>query len=159
MKSYISFSGLLVALLFILPNTVAAYNPINQNAQTISDQLAVFTIETTIWPSSYAMTIPVRGSVAGAVDTFGFELFSDTSAVDVAGTFGLIIADAPIVDGMYQVPTDRFTTLTILVLAVAAPDADPQQLRMRLTSLPFGDAPALNDSELVGYVTPKTTLR
>ena len=159
MIRYTYFIGALVVMSLSAPIGAAAYNPENLRAQTIANQLAVFTIETTIWPSSNAMTIPVRGSVVGAANTFGFELFSDTSGVDVAGAFGMIIADAPIKNGFYHLPTDRNTKLTILVLAVPTPDAAPQQLKMRLTSLPFGDTPALNASELARYVTPKTTLQ
>lgn len=158
MKTLVSFTPLWLFVALTLPQAVAAYNPTNQQAFTIADTMAGFSIETTINASRAGISIPVFGSTQGADGTFGYEIFSDTSGVDVAGAMGLILANAPIVDNHYQLPVDTPTTLTIFIMAVPNLDAERQQLRARITDFPLGSSATLNEFELENYTTPKITI-
>jgi hypothetical protein len=157
MKKYHYFTALII-LFAASTQTLSAYNPVNQTATTLHDRLAVFSIETSINPSRTGMTVPVFGSLEDSEHTFTYTLFSDTSTVAVGAATAFIVADAPIVDGYYQLPQNRNTQLQIVIVAVPRDDAERQQLRARIDALPLGSVVGLNPSELSNYQTPKTTI-
>ena len=160
------FLGAAIAAFSSSAQVASAYNPTNTTAKRITDNVALFTITVPLASSNRSVAVPVHGTTAENPDAsqFAFDIFSDTSGVFVDAAAGIIVSDATIVDNEYVLEPGEATTLTIVMLALASPSAEPQQLRAQVNNFPIffcveRESAQLTKYELGNYVTPKITLR
>jgi len=166
-KKSFTFHFLILALImWVIAAPAMAYNPTDTTATRLGSKIALFTITVPITAGSQTLYLPVRPRNLTNVPTtaFNYDIFSDTSPVSIAGSIGAVLSDTPIENDEYVLRPGQTGVFTIVVAAVARPDAPPQQLRMRVTEFPLflgsERTPApLNQYELSNYQTSKITLR
>jgi hypothetical protein len=160
---FVSLVTLAVTLLVASP--AAAYNISEQAVYRVADRLPVYTFTVPITAGSRSLHLPVWGTTHTPTATqFGYEFFSDTSAVSLDGGLGFILSDAPIVANEFVLAPNSSATFTIVIIGVPAANTAAQQVSARLTSLPLylGDerTPApYTAAELSNFVSDKVTIR
>lgn len=174
MKSFsMTYVGTTVALLtvfamIVFPAPTSAYVTTDQNVVRLSDTAALFTITYQFGHKDlnfYMPIVPVRDLAHDSHSkNLGFEILEDGDNATTEGTAtGIVLSGAPIVDGMYRTPADRFTQFMLVVLFTVPDEAEENDYALHVQELPFymGDDreyQKLNPSELQYYVTPTVSL-
>lgn len=162
------FSILFSALIAATPLTGHAYLTTSQRAIEIDETTALFFITYEFGNTTkdfYLPVLAVRDQEHGSeVKSVGFSVFEDgEEATDVGATQAIVLADAPLANGMYRVPAGTANRFTLAVILTTDEDTPETDYTVAMTDLPFysGDELTymhLNPSELQYYRTPEVEL-
>lgn len=121
---------------------VPAITHADTTAIRLSDNSALFTVDFTFEESQFATAVPVATKVgatyADRIDEIGYTIQKKISADSnpVTATASIVLAQAPITEGKYQVPADTKQKFTLLVVATFTEKiADDYQVK--ITKLPY----------------------
>lgn len=166
---HISLLAALIAL--AAPFSSQAYFTTAQSAAAISHQSGVFEIEYAFGLNDADIRMPVLAawhlSHESSAREVGFDLLKDNDYAARDGqAVGIVLANAPIENGMYRIEKGAAKKMTLMVFYTAPKKTDAATYALEVTRLPFyvekadgtWDARALNPSELQYYMTPAITL-
>lgn len=162
------FSILFAALIAATPFTGHTYLTTSQRAIEIDETTALFFITYEFGHTTkdfYLPVLAVRDQKHGSeVKSVGFSVFEDgEEATDAGATQAIVLADAPLANGMYRVPAGTANHFTLAVILTTDEDTPETDYTVAMTDLPFysGDELTymyLNPSELQYYSTPEVEL-
>lgn len=170
-KRNISMVLAVISLFFCAQiHTSLAYFTTGQTAIKLNDTTALYTIDYEFGLNKQDLYMPIvaqRGLPWKSVEhTLGYTIQRNgTTTVDGTAT-GIVVANLPVVNGMYKIAKGAAEKMTLLVILTTKPNAEPADLRLQVDQLPFyadyGKSTLatlqLNPSELQYYVTPEVTL-
>ncbi|MCA9363833.1 hypothetical protein KC727_01280 [Candidatus Kaiserbacteria bacterium] len=166
-KYGIAFLALLLVVLFFDGTHADAYYTTNQSAVTLEESVGLYTIDFMFAHEDYDIYIPIIATraperVSDTLLSYTVLDRNDTIVEDGASA-GIVLSNAKIQNGMYIVPKGTVRRFTLLTLFTPTNTDTPNEFRTHVTHLPFSfDGTRqlqLNQSELVKYTTPLTTLR
>lgn len=166
MKLKLVFLG--CVLFSVLPHSAAAYNTTEQQAIRINEHFALYTIKFSLGSSdrSFAVPIGMTRTETDVQNLLGFSMRIDGKDVTDTGLAnGIVLANAPVVDGQYHVAQGKRTMFTAVVLFNTDSDTPEADYALKIDHLPFttndGNVTVenrLTESELSYYVTPEIEL-
>jgi hypothetical protein len=158
--------GILLLAVLVLPNVSQAYTTTKQTAVRLSDTMLMFLVTYEFGHDKFAYQMPVlakRGSEAENV--VGYDILSGGKLrTNMGDASAIVLSDASLKDGMYQVPKGESATFTLVTFLTLPKErsASSTEFALKVSSLPFKLATdngvyllnKLNESELVRYQTP-----
>jgi hypothetical protein len=147
-----------------------AYLSNAQSAHTFNATTTLFAIAYSFGSASKDLDLPVltgRDIPATRNDILGYTLLDKSGTTVTTGTMrGIVVSNAPIVNGRYHVAAGKAATFTFITFLTTPVTKTPSSYQVRVTSLPFtitdhGKAYEnhLNPSELQYYTTPASLLK
>jgi glycine/serine hydroxymethyltransferase len=164
-------SLLIAALAFAAPFSSEAYFTTAQSATAVSPQTGIFEIEYAFGLNEADILMPVLAKWhlphESAAKEVGFDLLKNNDYAAKDGqAVGIVLANAPIENGMYRIAKGGAKKMTLMVFYTAPQVNDAASYALQVTRLPFYvenadgtlDARALNTPELQYYISPALTL-
>jgi len=160
----ISLGVVVLILTFITPQVSQAYFTTAQNAVKINPTTALFTIEYVFGHDDYDLYMPIlaeRGLMwKGDANKVGYTFRQDDEEVLLGRAAGMVLSNAPIVNGMYKIEKGTAKKLLFFVLLSTQTDTPEMDYALQVENLPFKmddkgtlEQLQLNPSELQYYVT------
>ncbi len=160
MKKYI----FVVLLLLGYTHSADAYLTTSQNAFTVDNRSAIFTIDFTFGHETRDIFIPLPALLNGEgtnPNALGFAVLDEDGKSVPSTAAGIVLGGVPLKNGFYVIPKGKAATFTLLMIVKSGTTTETE-LHAQVTSLPFNfngtSKQALNPSELQYYKTPNITL-
>lgn len=164
-KRVSSYICLIIGLCILSTQGAAAYFTTDQNAFTVDNTTAVFTIDFSFGHASHDITIPVSAQPMSLVEnktsTLGYTITATDGKPAQGRMMGIVLSDAQVSNGFYKIKKGESAAFTLLVLFV--PDTkEARTYAASVSQLPFTfDGKQnlyLHPSELKYYTTPELSL-
>lgn len=161
------FTYTVLALLsfFFTATETHAYFSSNQNAQSLGNGTALFTIDYSFGVGKHAIEMPITAQNSEGKDTHvvSYSILDNDGAVVSGKTSGIVLSTAPITSaGMYLIPKGVSKKFTLVVLFTPEIKNPNKQNHLQVTNLPFNfdgtQQLQLNPSELQYYATKGISL-
>jgi hypothetical protein len=151
-------------------SSAQAYATIAQSAHTINATTTLFAVAYSFGSASRDMDLPVivgRDILGTRNDMLGYTLLDKNGTTVTDGTMhGLVISNAPIVNGRYHVKAGTSASFTFVTFLTTPVSKTPTSYQVRVTALPFTFTDHgktyenhMNPSELLAYTTPMSPLK
>ncbi len=145
-----------------------AYFTTNQQAFSVNEQNAFYTIDFRFGLTKYDLYMPImamRDLAWGSNQkTLGYEILEESKVSTTTGIAnGIVLSNAEVVDGMYKVPAGTAITFTLFVVYTVEASDEETDYALHVQELPFyiGDkmsSQKLNPSELQYYISPEAEM-
>ncbi len=163
MKNYFLIVACLCIVNF-LPNTASAYFTTGQEAFTVDNKMAVFTIDFSFGHKNHDVSIPVRAVFSELTtrnNELSFVVRDKNDDLAPGMVEAIVLSDIPVSKGFYVIPKGKSATFTLLVIYKPT-STTTDSYTMQVTGLPFrfdtDKELSLNPSELQYYKTPALPL-
>jgi hypothetical protein len=140
-----------------------AYVTTGQQALSVNQTLGIYTIDFRLGHEKHEIYVPIRLLKGDAKETdhVSYEIYNDDNEVAQGMSYGIVLGNVPVKDGMYVVPKGKAGSFTILMF-YAPLKGSSTPYYAHITSLPFNFDGSqdlqLNPSELTYYTTKSLTL-
>lgn len=164
----------LVALLFILiPAGAQAYFTTGQTASQLTSTTALYTIEYAFGLTDHDIYMPILAARnlpwKSEEHKAGYSINAEEAGTKMQGTSaGIVVANLPVVNGMYKIAKGAAQKMTLLVLYTAPKGSAKDAYSLQVGQLPYYvdrkgtgkdlETLQLNPTELQYYVTEKIEL-
>lgn len=159
MKKICSFlCALILGVFFTSP--LYAYETTDQKALRLSDTMGLYLITFEFGHEDHDVYIPVLAKRQSELQrgALSYEVIDDEGEIARGAAAGIVLANLPIVNGMYQIPKGTSASFTLFTLFTKSDNEVGTEFTLNVTGLPFTfDAETelqLNPSELQHYMTP-----
>lgn len=170
-KINISLGIVVAVFLSIVPQASQAYFTTEQTATKVTGSTAMYTIEYRFGLQNQDIYMPIvtqrELEIGSEEKKVGYSMREDAKAVRSDGVaVGIVLSNAPIVNGMYKISKGISRKMTLLVIYSAQTDSHEADYALQIDKLPYyvdmGGAQLemrqLNSSEMQYYITPEIEL-